>query len=99
MNLDRLLFRDVNAQYVTFFINIAEDDDLYYMLIAVLDDENVWIIATFCGTFEIDDRAQRFKMLDLSPDILTFSKNKLLNRKYTEETNKLERRLLVVSKT
>ena len=97
IDINTLLYNNVNAAAVDFFIRLSEDDHLYYTLMTVLDPQATSNIGSFSGALAMDERVKKFSLLGVLSDILMFSKHRLLKKKDTVETNHIKDRLVVVA--
>lgn len=95
--LDTLLYSDVNAQSIELFINLSEDDDLYYTLMVLLDPPTVCSVGSYCGDLAVDKSIERFSILGLLTGMLKYSKHMLLKRSKTDESKAVKTRLVAVS--
>ena len=87
----------MNAHSIRLFIKLAEDDDLYYMLMGLLDPTAIFSVGSFCGALAMNKRVDSFSLLALLAEMLEYGKHKLLKRRESLKFNELKDRLTAVS--
>lgn len=82
LDIEGLSPRNVNAESINVFVKLAEDDQIYYTLMAILDEIVVWQIDLYCDVLAMDKIFPRICMLGIFTDIFALSRYRLLKKGY-----------------